>query len=140
MKEVLEMAKRWYRSRRDRMVAGVCGGLAELLGVDSALVRFIWGITIFFGGFGVFAYILAMIVIPEFPESDQLKGAVPQEVPPKIKGSDWGIIFGVFVVVAGALLLLSNFLGWFIWDWSWKIMVPVILIGFGAYLIFRAKS
>lgn len=134
------MAKRWYRSRRDRMVAGVCGGLAELLGVDSALVRFIWGITIFFGGFGVFAYILAMIVIPEFPESDQLKGAVPQEVPPKIKGSDWGIIFGVFVVVAGALLLLSNFLGWFIWDWSWKIMVPVILIGFGAYLIFRAKS
>jgi phage shock protein PspC (stress-responsive transcriptional regulator) len=140
MKEVLEMAKRWYRSRRDRMIAGVCGGLAELLGVDSALVRFIWGITIFFGGFGVFAYILAMIVIPESSESDQLKGAVPQEVPPKIKGSDWGIIFGVFVVVAGALLLLSNFLGWFIWNWSWKIMVPVILIGFGAYLIFRAKS
>lgn len=128
--------KKWYRSRKDRMIAGVCGGLAELLGIDSTLIRFIWGITVFFGGFGIFAYILAMIVIPEAPEGESL---IQNEVPHRITNVEWGVIFGLFIILFGLLLLLGNIFDWRIWNWGWRITLPLILIGFGVYLIVRAK-
>lgn len=118
------------------MIAGVCGGLAEVLGMDSSLIRFIWAITVFFGGLGIFAYIIAMIVIPEAPEGE------PQfiESPPrKLSSVEWGVIFGLFVILVGALLLLGNLFDWRIWYWGWRIAVPVILIGFGVFLIIRSR-
>jgi phage shock protein C len=118
------------------MIAGVCGGLAELLGIDSTLIRFIWGITVFFGGFGIFAYILAMIVIPEAPEGESL---IQNEVPHRITNVEWGVIFGLFIILFGLLLLLGNIFDWRIWNWGWRITLPLILIGFGVYLIVRAK-
>ncbi len=56
---------RLYRSRNDRMLAGVCGGLGDYFGVDSSLIRLALVLLIIFGGTGVFAYIIAWIVIPE---------------------------------------------------------------------------
>jgi len=47
------------------MLGGVCSGLAEYLNVDVTIVRLIWAVSIFFGGFGVIAYIIAWIIIPE---------------------------------------------------------------------------
>ena len=46
------------------MIAGVCGGVAERYGFDATLVRLVWALSIFFGGFGAFAYLVAWIVIP----------------------------------------------------------------------------
>lgn len=60
--------KRLYRSRQDRMVAGVCGGLAEYLNVDPAIIRLAMVALVFFGGGGVIAYLAAWIVVPEAPE------------------------------------------------------------------------
>ncbi|MGB9553640.1 MAG: PspC domain-containing protein [bacterium] len=128
--------KKWYRSRRDRMIAGVCGGLAELLGVDSTLVRFIWGISVFFGGFGIFAYILAMIIIPEAPEGEL---PIQNKASSSISNVEWGVIFGLFVIFFGLLLLLGNIFDWRIWNWGWRITLPLILIGFGIYFIVRAR-
>jgi phage shock protein C len=59
--------RRLYRSRRNRMIGGVAGGLAEYLGVDPSLIRLIWAFSIFFAGFGIFAYIVAWILIPDEP-------------------------------------------------------------------------
>ena len=62
------MVKRLTRSRTDRRLAGVCGGLAEYFEVDSTLVRLVWLIlSIFPGGIigGVIAYLLAWIVMPD---------------------------------------------------------------------------
>lgn len=55
------------RSRSDRMVAGVCGGLAAWLGWDSTLVRVVFALTaLFTGGFpGVLAYLVLWVVMPE---------------------------------------------------------------------------
>lgn len=53
------------RSKKNRMLAGVAGGLAEYFGVDVALVRLLWVLTFFVGGTGVLVYIIASIVIPE---------------------------------------------------------------------------
>ncbi len=59
--------RRLYRSRRNRVIGGVAGGLADYFGIDPTVVRLIWAFTIFFAGFGFFAYIVAWIVIPEEP-------------------------------------------------------------------------
>ncbi|MDD4255692.1 MAG: PspC domain-containing protein [Methanofollis sp.] len=59
--------KRLVRPKNDRMIAGVCSGIARYLGVDPAIVRIAWVILSLFGYivFGVLAYILAVIIIPE---------------------------------------------------------------------------
>lgn len=56
--------KRIYRSRQDRMVCGVCGGIAEYFDLDPSLVRLGWIIFSAMGGNGFIAYIIAAIVIP----------------------------------------------------------------------------
>ncbi len=61
------MPKKLYRSRRDKMIGGVAGGLADYFDVDPTLVRIIFIITLFLGGSGVLAYIILWIVVPEEP-------------------------------------------------------------------------
>ncbi|WP_342677543.1 PspC domain-containing protein [Methanofollis sp. UBA420] len=62
--------KRLVRPKNDRMIAGVCSGIARYLGIDPAIVRIAWVILSFFGYivFGVLAYIIAVIIIPEEEE------------------------------------------------------------------------
>lgn len=60
--------KRLMRSRSDKKIAGVCGGFAEYLDVDSTLIRLIWLLFLFMGGSGILAYIIAWIVMPLEPE------------------------------------------------------------------------
>lgn len=55
---------RLTRSETDRWIAGVAGGIAERLGLDPTLVRLAWVLSIFFGGLGVFAYLVLWIVLP----------------------------------------------------------------------------
>jgi phage shock protein C len=74
------MGNRLYRSRDDRMIAGVAGGLAEYLGVDSALVRLVWAVLVLAGGFGALLYVVAVIVIPE--EDDVLEDAAASGTAP----------------------------------------------------------
>jgi phage shock protein C len=60
--------KRLYRSRNNRMIAGVCGGLAEYFGVDPVIMRIIAFILLLPGGLpGFLPYIILWIVIPEEP-------------------------------------------------------------------------
>lgn len=61
------MEKRFYKSRTDKKLAGVCAGVAEYFEVDPTLVRLIWVVFTFAGGAGVLAYIIAAIIMPEAP-------------------------------------------------------------------------
>ena len=61
------MEKKLYRSITDKKLAGVCGGLAEYLGMDSTIVRLILVLAVLFAGVGVLAYIIAALVIPNPP-------------------------------------------------------------------------
>jgi len=47
------------------MIGGVCGGIAERLDIDSTLVRVLFALSIFFGGFGIFAYVVLWILVPK---------------------------------------------------------------------------
>lgn len=59
------MRGKLYRSRRDSVIAGVCGGFADYFRIDVVLVRIIWAVLILFGGVGLGAYILCAIIIPK---------------------------------------------------------------------------
>lgn len=55
------------RSKQDRMLAGVCGGIAEYLGWDPTLVRVAWIILTLLGGSGILLYLILWVVMPESP-------------------------------------------------------------------------
>jgi len=59
--------KRLYRSNNNRMICGVCGGIAEYFGIDPTLVRIGWVVLSLFGALfgGVLAYIVAAVIIPD---------------------------------------------------------------------------
>lgn len=59
------MEKRLYRSEKNQMLCGVCGGIAEYFNIDPTLVRLAWAIFTCVGGAGIFAYIIAAIIIPK---------------------------------------------------------------------------
>jgi len=64
--------KKLYRSRKDSKIAGVCGGIAEYFNVDSTIIRLLAVLTIFFGGGGIIAYIIAWIIVPLEPVEEEL--------------------------------------------------------------------
>ncbi|MFW5847137.1 MAG: PspC domain-containing protein [Nanoarchaeota archaeon] len=58
--------KRLYRSKKERMIGGVCGGIAEYVDTDPTIIRLIWVIiSLLSVGLGVLAYLIAWIIIPE---------------------------------------------------------------------------
>ena len=61
------MYKKLYRSVTDKMLGGVCGGLAEYFSIDPVLVRLIFVLAVIFGGSGILAYIILWIIIPQKP-------------------------------------------------------------------------
>ena len=61
------MVKRLCRSNRNKVIGGVCGGIAEYLEVDPVIVRLLWVIASLAWGAGIFAYLIAWIIMPEKP-------------------------------------------------------------------------
>ena len=61
------MDKRLYKSNENRMVNGVCGGVAENFDIDPTLVRLGWVLFCALGGSGFLAYVIAAIIIPRNP-------------------------------------------------------------------------
>ncbi len=61
------MKRKLYRSLRDRQLAGVCGGLASFLGIDSKIARLLFLLLALAGGPGVLIYLVMAIVVPVEP-------------------------------------------------------------------------
>ena len=61
------MEKKLYRSKTNKMLAGVCGGLAEYINLDATVVRLLWALLACSGA-GLVAYIICAVVIPEKPD------------------------------------------------------------------------
>jgi phage shock protein C len=127
--------KRLYKSRRDRMIDGVCGGIAEYFDLDPTIVRVFWVLFTILGGTGFFLYIAAMIIMS--PNPDHL---MPYGTPaPSLRKTEGRRFWGILLILIGALVLTAN-LGWFAaFDWfdlSWKFMFPVMLIALGAWFIY----
>ena len=59
--------KRLFRSRKERILGGVCGGMGNYFNLDPVLVRVVWAVLLFAAGVGFLAYFIAWIIIPEEP-------------------------------------------------------------------------
>lgn len=59
--------KRLYRDSSNKMICGVCSGIANYLNVDPTVIRLLWALAIIFAGFGILAYFVCALVIPEDP-------------------------------------------------------------------------
>ena len=75
------MEKRLYRSRTDRMIWGVCGGLSKYFDVDPTIVRVIFIVLTVISGFGIIAYIILALVVPlEDSKATEPKEAIKENV------------------------------------------------------------
>lgn len=61
------MEKKLYRSRSNKKLFGVCGGFAAYFGIDATIIRLIWAVLALVWGFGLLAYLIAALVVPEEP-------------------------------------------------------------------------
>jgi phage shock protein C len=83
------MKRRLFRSRDDRVLAGVAGGLAELWDADPSLVRVVWVILVpLTGGFALLAYVIMALVVPEDDDEPAPWTPSPSETPGASAGAD----------------------------------------------------
>ncbi|HOF02941.1 MAG TPA: PspC domain-containing protein [Atribacterota bacterium] len=131
------MTKKLYRSKKDSIIAGVCGGIAEYFQLDSTLVRLLAILVVFLGGAGVIAYIVAWIIIPQNPEQEtepvELNDAPSEDSQVDKDGKRH--IWGGFVLIALGLFFLAR-------SFFPRLMVvslwPIILIAVGIFLIIQS--
>ena len=62
------MAKKLYRSAKNKIIAGICGGMGEFLNVDPTIIRIIWIILSLTYGSGILLYLILWLVIPKNPK------------------------------------------------------------------------
>ena len=134
-----ERPQRLERSRDDRVVAGVCGGLGSYFGVDSVLFRIAFVLLIFAGGLGILAYVLAWIFLPQEPAPGDPASESAFDRAADAVGDDrrgGAVVLGIVFVGLGLVFLLDvawpNFL-------SWRYVWPIALIAVGAAIILRAR-
>ena len=117
------------RSRDDKVIAGVCGGLGRYLGVDPVLLRIAFVVLAVAGGGGILIYIVAWILIPEEREGENLGAVKPagQEVT--------RLIIGGALIAIGTILLLNLSLPRF-----GKYFWPLALIAIGVAVVIQASA
>ncbi len=131
-------SKRLYRSASDRKIAGIAAGIAEYFAIDVTLVRLIWVLAVVFGGSGVLAYVIAWIVIPEQPKTENNETTLenPSEALAQQSKSTYKINYlGAFLILLGIYFLIKAF---FPWDFS-RYFWPLILVSLGVILLIPSR-
>lgn len=103
------MTKRLYRSRTNRWIAGVCGGLAEYLNVDTTAVRIAFVLLALWQGFGALLYLLIVIMVPDEPLTEMVtEPGLPVPGPDEEDGPRRARMLGAVLVLGGVYLLLRE--------------------------------
>jgi len=77
---VIAEPRRLYRSRSDRWIGGVCGGLAQFLTIDTTIIRLLFVFTALFGGASLLIYLVMLLIVPEEPlPKDSIVSASAEE-------------------------------------------------------------
>ncbi|MGH2472388.1 MAG: PspC domain-containing protein [Candidatus Limnocylindria bacterium] len=158
------MKSRLERSNTNRVLAGVCGGIAEYLAVDATVVRVVFVVTAFVTfGLGVLLYIVLLILMPQpgqpapfikpaagttdttaRMEGDSMTALQTSVAPvdPAVREAEAErrrTAFGYILIALGVVFLLSN-VGAFRFV-QWQVVWPVVLIGIGVlFLVQRVRS
>lgn len=156
------MNRRLYRCRHDQRIAGVASGIAEYFDADPTVVRILWVLSIFLGGFGLLLYIAMAIIVPLEPEQGFIgvgsqadaptgeptgEGGVPSptawsQAPSGHRhvsrsGNGRGtLLIGTALVLFGALALIDAYLP--AWADHGRFLWPAFILGIGAILVINA--
>lgn len=149
----VDKPQRLYRSRKERIVAGISGGLGEYFNVDPIIFRILFVILTFVNGIGVLIYLLLWIVVPREGEKSELDALhihttikeKMNDMESRFKGgqntaqtkSGGRTLFALTLIIIGILALISNVFSLNLISLS--VAWPVIVIIIGLYLIFREE-
>lgn len=132
-----------YRTGENRIIAGVCGGTAKYFDIDPAIIRITWLLSAFAAGAGIWAYLVAWIIVPENPEKKRkdlkFKSKVKilnekEKVSEGLKIYGRSPLLGLVLMILGAVFLANNFFPELRLDKYW----PILPIGLGLTLIFSS--
>lgn len=141
-KEPMEESKnKLYKSKTNKIIDGVCGGLGEYFNIDPMIVRIIFVLLALWGGIGIVLYIIGMIIIPPEGEESIIKSKNKEELKEKIesvaadiketvktrKDSNKGEkVLGLILVLVGFILLFNTFFPWASFERLWPLVLVVI--------------
>jgi phage shock protein C len=155
------MKNKLYRSKKDCVIGGVCGGIAEYFDIDPTLVRLLAILIFFFGGSGIIAYIIGWIIIPQNPNGNtednsenksEIKGKTKKGTDKadkkaeenlseeRLKGNserNKNIILGIILIITGLIFMGGTLFPWITWI-AWGTFWPVIIIVVGLVIIIRS--
>ena len=137
---------RLVRSETDKMLAGVCGGLAAYLGIDSVLVRLLFVLLLFASGIGFPIYLILWFIMPpehnvSKPNSEVIQDNL-EEMSHTISAGVNRIgrpgTVGVLLILLGFYFLLNQ-MGWLHWIGG-GVFWPLVIIGAGIYMLIRRRQ
>lgn len=129
-------SRRLTRSENDKMIAGVCGGLANYLDLDPVLIRLAFLVLLFAGGVGLPTYLLMAFITPkessisEDPIDFTATHSVAED---KLRSRNRSSFFATMLIMFGLFFLVSNM------GVDLKILLPILLIGFGIWQVIQKK-
>ena len=128
--------QRITRSQSDRLLTGVCGGVADYFSIDPTMVRLIWIFFTLFGGSGLLAYIIATLLIPDSNSQERYF---------KLDSLKSNPLWGVLFIFSGLILFLQyNHIFYLFWASFWgnfiNISIAFVLLGIGIYLLYNWQS
>jgi phage shock protein C len=151
--------RRLYRSKKDRVISGICGGIGEYFKIDPVIVRVIAVALLFMGGAGIIAYIIGIFIIPEAPNGETAEEKRPEKMAVDTKGevapageeprrnsaSTGALVIGIILVVLGGLFLMRNFplfddYYWWVRTQLHHFFWPGILVLVGIFMIFKSTK
>ncbi len=133
--------KRIYRSRQNKVIAGVCGGIGEYFNIDPVLIRVLFVLLVLLQGFGILAYIIAWIIIPKNPvqkDKDTKISKKASEVESRIAKTASKFsnkdrkALGIILIIIGILLSIGRFI--FI---DFRQYFPILFILIGIVLLIK---
>jgi phage shock protein C len=128
--------QRINRSNSERIISGVCGGVAKYFGIDPTIVRLVWVFFTLFGGAGLLAYIIAAIMIPdELAQSTSINFDSIKNNP----------LWGVLLILIGIILFFRyDHILFMVWDTFWDNLLNVFLVmslvGVGLYFLYSKTN
>jgi len=156
------MQKRLYRSRSERLVWGVCGGLADYFGMDPTIVRIIFVLLALAHGIGILVYIILAIVVPlegskvttphdtvreNVAEIKETAAGLGEEIRATFEGEEKAKvsdktqqrrnILGIALIIVGIIILMGtlNLFRWLNWGYVWSGVIIIV----GLIIIFSTR-
>lgn len=148
--------KKLYRSKTDRILWGVCGGLGEYFGLEPLIFRLIFVALTLSGGAGILFYLVLAIIIPLEPEAEKILNnreekikQFAHEVGEKVRDlaseikitekykNDSRVMVGFVIFFLGLILLLRVLFPWELHWLSWNFFWPAVIILIGLYLMMK---